>query len=104
MLHPPALSKPLPARLKRSRQARTGAAALALFAVAGVAAGCGSSGSSGSSHSSQTLKIITWVNPPAVKAIKQIDAEFEKANPGVKVVLGTAENVNGPYKTLLQQT
>jgi raffinose/stachyose/melibiose transport system substrate-binding protein len=103
MLHPPALSK-LPARLKRSRRARTGTAGLVLLAMAGLAAGCGSSGSSGSSHSSQTLKIITWVNPPAVKAIKQIDAEFEKANPGVKVVLGTAENVNGPYKTLLQQT
>ncbi len=66
-----------------------------------VAAGCSSS--AGSSHS-QTLKIITWVNPPAVQALKQIDSEFEKANPGVTVDLGTAVNVNGPYKTLVQQT
>lgn len=27
-----------------------------------------------------------------------------KVNPGVKVSLGTAENVNGPYKTMLEQT
>src|SRR5215469_257580 len=93
-----------PARLKRSRPARTGAAGLALLVAAGLAAGCGSSGSSGSSHSTGTLKIITWVNPPAVKAIQKIDSEFEKANPGVKVDLGTAENVNGPYKTMLQKT
>src|ERR1700758_3515008 len=88
----------------RSRHARTGAAGLALLALTGLAAGCGSSGSVSGSKSSQTLKIITWVNPPAVKAIQKIDAEFQKANPGVKVDLGTAENVNGPYKTLLQQT
>ncbi|MGH3156838.1 MAG: ABC transporter substrate-binding protein [Streptosporangiaceae bacterium] len=89
--------------LRWSGRARTGAVGLALVALAGAAAGCGSSGS-GSSHGAQTLKIITWINPPAVKAIQKIDSEFEKANPGVKVDLGTAENVNGPYKTLLQQT
>jgi raffinose/stachyose/melibiose transport system substrate-binding protein len=65
-------------------------------------AGCGSSSPSGSGSTS--LKIITWVNPPAVAALKQIDAEFMKANPGVKVTLGTAEDVNGPYKTMLEQT
>jgi raffinose/stachyose/melibiose transport system substrate-binding protein len=93
-----------PASPQRSRRARAGAVGLALLAVAALAAGCGSSGSSGSSHGAQTLKIITWVNPPAVKALQQIDAEFAKANPGVKVDLGTAVNVNGPYKTMLQQT
>lgn len=101
MLRPPALSK-FPASPRRSRRVRTGTAGLALLTLAGLAAGCSSS--SGSSSGSQTLKIITWVNPPAVKAIQKIDTEFEKANPGVKVDLGTAENVNGPYKTLLQQT
>src|SRR6185437_938326 len=100
MLRPPALSK-FPASPRRSRRVRTGTAGLALLTLAGLAAGCSSSGSS---SGSQTLKIITWVNPPAVKAIQKIDTEFEKANPGVKVDLGTAENVNGPYKTLLQQT
>jgi raffinose/stachyose/melibiose transport system substrate-binding protein len=93
-----------PAGPQRGRRARAGTVGLALLAVAALAAGCGSSGSSGSSHGAQTLKIITWVNPPAVKALQQIDAEFEKANPGVKVDLGTAVNVNGPYKTMLQQT
>src|SRR5215472_6465901 len=91
-----------PASSQRRRRAQAGTASLALLATVGLAAGC-SSGSSGSSGG-QSLKIITWINPPAVKAIQQIDKEFEKANPGVKVTLGTAENVNGPYKTLLQQT
>ena len=103
MFRSPAPSK-FPASLLRSRRARAGTAGLAVLVLTGLAAGCGSSGSPGSSHGSQTLKIITWVNPPAVKAIQKIDAEFEKANPGVKVDLGTAENVNGPYKTMLQQT
>jgi raffinose/stachyose/melibiose transport system substrate-binding protein len=69
----------------------------------GVAVAACSGGSSGSSGSS-TLKIITWVNPPAVKAIKQIDSEFEKKYPNIKVSLQTAANVNGPYQTLLQQS
>src|SRR5580658_6560771 len=103
MFHPPNHSK-LPAILQRNRHARAGTAALVLLVVVALAAACSSSGSSGNSSSGQTLKIITWVNPPAVKALQQIDAEFEKANPGVKVDLGTAENVNGPYKTMLQQT
>lgn len=94
---------------RRSQAARTGAAALALVATAGLAAACGgsspssSSGSSGSSPSvSGTLKLITWENPPAVTAFKKIDAEFMKAYPKAKVKLGTAANVNGPYKQLLQ--
>jgi raffinose/stachyose/melibiose transport system substrate-binding protein len=102
MSRPPALSK-VPASLQRSRRARIGTAGLVLLAVTSLAAGCSSSGSSGA-QGKQTLKIITWVNPPAVTALKQIDAEFEKANPGVTVDLGTAVNVNGPYKTLVQQT
>ena len=78
---------------------------LAVVAVAGLAAAglaaCGGSSGGGSGKASGTLKIITWVNPPAIAAFKKIDAEFEKANPGVHVDLGSAENVNGPYKTLL---
>jgi raffinose/stachyose/melibiose transport system substrate-binding protein len=97
MFRHPSLSR-FPASLHRSRRTRAG---LALLMAVAVAAGCSSS--AGSSHS-QTLKIITWVNPPAVQALKQIDSEFEKANPGVTVDLGTAVNVNGPYKTLVQQT
>jgi raffinose/stachyose/melibiose transport system substrate-binding protein len=85
--------------------------ALAIAAVATGAAACSSGGSSGSSGSSggsgsgaASLKIITWVNPPAVQAIKQIDGEFEKKYPNIKVTLQTAVNVNGPYETLLQQS
>jgi raffinose/stachyose/melibiose transport system substrate-binding protein len=63
-----------------------------------------SSGSSGGGGGSSSLKIITWVNPPAVKAIKQIDSEFQKKYPNIKVSLQTAANVNGPYQTLLQQS
>ena len=74
-------------------------------AVTVVAAACSSGGSSGASGGgSTTLKIITWVNPPAVQALNKIDAEFEQANPNIKVKLQTAANVNGPYETLLQQS
>ena len=76
---------------------------LLAVAVVGTAVAC-SSGSSGGSGGSTTLKIITWVNPPAVKAIKTIDAEFHKKYPNINVKLQTAVNVNGPYETLLQQT
>lgn len=74
-------------------------------AVTVVAAACSSGGSgSGGGGGSTTLKIITWVNPPAVQAINKIDAEFEKKYPNIKVTLQTAANVNGPYETLLQQS
>jgi raffinose/stachyose/melibiose transport system substrate-binding protein len=79
-------------------------------AVIMVGAACssssgGSSGGSGSNGSlSGSLKIITWVNPPAVQAITAIDKQFMAKYPGVKVTLQTAENVHGPYQTLLQQT
>jgi len=52
------------------------------------------------SASSTTLKIITWVNPPAVQAFKTIDSEFEKANPGITVQLETAANTSTGYATL----
>jgi raffinose/stachyose/melibiose transport system substrate-binding protein len=87
--------------LVKKRSLLTG---LLAVAVAAAAAACSSSsGGSGGSGGSSALKIITWVNPPTITAFKQIDAEFEKANPGIKVTLQTAANVNGPYKTLAQQ-
>lgn len=73
-------------------------------AVAAGAAACSSGSSSGGASGSTTLKIITWVNPPAVKAINAIDAEFHKKYPNITVKLQTAADVNGPYETLLQQT
>jgi raffinose/stachyose/melibiose transport system substrate-binding protein len=90
---------------------RYAAGALAVTITALGAAACSSGSSSGapasgsgSSAISGTLKIITWENPPAVQAITAIDKAFEKKYPGVTVKLQTAENVNGPYATLLQQT
>jgi raffinose/stachyose/melibiose transport system substrate-binding protein len=69
-------------------------------ATAGLSA-CGTSGGSSASGAG-TLKIITWVNPPAVAAINKIDAEFHKKYPSINVQLQTAANVNGPYATLEQ--
>jgi raffinose/stachyose/melibiose transport system substrate-binding protein len=73
--------------------------ASAVMVLGLIAAACGSGGS-GSSGSS-TLKIITWENPPAVAAIKKIDAEFHKKYPNITVDLQTAANLTGPYETLL---
>jgi raffinose/stachyose/melibiose transport system substrate-binding protein len=73
------------------------------LAAAGLAA-CGSSSSSASGSGAGTLKIITWVNPPAVTAITQIDNEFHKKYPDIKVQLQTAANVNGPYAALEETT
>ncbi|HEY1639420.1 MAG TPA: extracellular solute-binding protein [Streptosporangiaceae bacterium] len=73
--------------------------------VALAAAACGSSsGSSGGSGGQVTLKIISWVNPPANKAFNKIDAEFEKKYPSIKVQYQLAANTAGPYETLLQTT
>ena len=89
--------------LRRTRSVLIGSLAVAVTVVA-AACSSGSSGSGGSSGATTNLKIITWVNPPAVQALNKIDAEFEKANPNIKVTLQTAANVNGPYETLLQQS
>jgi raffinose/stachyose/melibiose transport system substrate-binding protein len=85
-------------RPRRRSLAVTAAACVVGLVAAGLSA-CGSSGSSNSSGAG-TLKIITWVNPPAVKAIKTIDAEFHKKYPKINVQLQTAANVNGPYAAL----
>ncbi len=98
----------------RARWGKVGAAAAAVTLLAGACGATGSQstgnaagGSSGGGSSStgsggQTLKIITWVNPPAVTAIKQIDAAFHKKYPKINVNLQTAASVTGPYATLLQ--
>ena len=63
-----------------------------------------SAASAASSGPSGTLKIITWVNPPAVAAITKIDQLFEQKYPNVKVQLQTAANVTAGYATLLSTT
>ncbi len=97
-------------RVRALNKAKGGAAlaALALLAAAcGATASSATSGTSGTTSSSggggkQTLTVETWVNPPAVQALKQIDAEFHKANPSINVNLRTAADITGPYATLLQ--
>jgi raffinose/stachyose/melibiose transport system substrate-binding protein len=90
---------------RRTRSLLIGSLAVAVTVVAAACSSGGSaSGAAGSGGGKTTLKIITWVNPPAVQAINKIDAEFEKANPNITVKLQTAANVNGPYETLLQQS
>lgn len=86
-----------------ARLGRRAVTASLAAAVAIAAAACSSGGGS-SGGGSTTLKIITWVNPPAVQAIDKINAEFEKKYPNIKVTLQTAANVSGPYETLLQQS
>ncbi|MCL2584760.1 MAG: extracellular solute-binding protein [Streptosporangiales bacterium] len=89
----------------RRRRLGTIAATVAITgAVSLTAAACAGNGGTGASGGGNTLKLTTWVNPPAVAVLKQINAEFEKANPGTSVTLNTAANVNGPYQTLLQQS
>ena len=92
-----------PRKPSRPRR-RTTAIVAALAAGLAVTAAACSSGSGGGGGGATTLKMITWVNPPAVQALKQINSEFHKKYPNITVKLQTAVNVNGPYQTLLQQT
>lgn len=54
--------------------------------------------------STKTLKIITWVNPPAVAVLKKINAEFHQKYPNINVVFQTAADRSGPYATLESTT
>lgn len=90
----------------RTALAASLAVAITVLGVAACSSSSSPSTSTGSSASSVSgnLKIITWENPPAVKAINAIDKAFMAKYPKVHVTLQTAANVNGPYQTLLQQT
>jgi raffinose/stachyose/melibiose transport system substrate-binding protein len=72
-----------------------GIAALTAATVTVPTAAWAASGPSG------TLKIITWVNPPAVDALTKIDKEFEQKYPNVTVQLQTEANDTTGYATLL---
>jgi raffinose/stachyose/melibiose transport system substrate-binding protein len=76
-------------------------AALAAVPLAAGLAACGSSSGSGSG-SSQTLTIAMWTNPAAVAQTQKVDAEFEKAHPGVKIKLQTAPTAASAWPTLWQ--
>lgn len=70
--------------------------------LAGCGSGAGASTASQSTNNQGPLKIIMWVNPPAVEAVNKIDSEFEKKY-GVKVELQTEANDTAGY-VALQQT
>ncbi|KYP79859.1 ABC transporter substrate-binding protein [Ferroacidibacillus organovorans] len=81
-----------------------------LAALSGVVlAGCGTTTQATSNPPAQSnvssdkgpLKIIMWVNPPAVAAVQKIDSEFEHKY-GVKVQLQTTANDTAGYQTLQQ--
>jgi raffinose/stachyose/melibiose transport system substrate-binding protein len=84
-------------RRRRSQSTVAGISAAVILASQALA-GCGSS----SGGSSSTVKIITWVNPPAVAALTAINAEFQKKYPNIHVQLQTAANVTTGYANLLQ--
>ena len=89
---------------KRSRSLLTASLVVAVTAVAAACSSGGGGGAGGSGGGTTTLKITTWINPPAIQALNKIDAQFEKKYPNIKVKLLTATDVNGPYETLLQQS
>lgn len=85
----------------QSGRYRRALAALAAVPLAVGLAACGSSSKSGSG-SSQTLTIAMWTNPAAVAQTQKVDAEFEKAHPGVKIKLQTAPTAANAWPTLWQ--
>ncbi|MFB7109470.1 ABC transporter substrate-binding protein [Streptomyces sp. NPDC056291] len=78
-----------------------------LVATAGLAATLGActtpssdSGSGGGAKQNVTLTVAEWTNPGAVEFTKQLNAEFEKAHPGVTVKFQTAPTANGAWQQL----
>jgi raffinose/stachyose/melibiose transport system substrate-binding protein len=72
-----------------------------LATIAGAAALVAASSAAGvSAAAGSHVNVTMWVNPPAVVALKKIDAEFEKAHPGISVNLTTAVNEYTNYAAL----
>lgn len=92
-------------RGKKSQQWVKGATAIGVAALTAAAVIVPASGAlAATSKISGTLKIITWVNPPAVAALTKINKEFEQKYPGVTVQFETAANDTAGYATLLSTT
>lgn len=83
--------------MKRYALIMAGAGALSI----GLA-GCGTANSTTTSSGPQTVKLITWVNPPAVSVLNKINAEFHKKYPNITVEYQTAANTAGGYQTMQQ--
>ena len=75
---------------------------LATAVAASTAAACSSSKSSPSSSSGPkvTLTVAEWTNPGAVDFTKQLNAQFEKAHPNVKVDFQSTATANGAWGQL----
>jgi raffinose/stachyose/melibiose transport system substrate-binding protein len=87
---------------KKSRSWLKGATAIGAAALTAAGVTIPSTAFAATSKISGTLKIITWVNPPAVTALTKIDKEFEQKYPGVTVQLQTEANDTAGYATLLE--
>lgn len=89
----------------RTKSGRNRAKVVATISVAALSATgvvvLPSAASAATTGISGPLKIITWVNPPAVAALTKIDQEFQKKYPKVNVQLETAANDTAGYATLL---
>jgi raffinose/stachyose/melibiose transport system substrate-binding protein len=91
------------ARSKPTRTVR-GAAAVALTTCALAASGCTTgdkAGKQGPGSDKGTMTITLWNNIPAVDAVKELSAGFEKKHPGVKVNVRYAPNPNNAYDTMV---
>lgn len=88
--------------------------AMALVVFAGCSSGSssvsskagksGKSDTSGTSGKKVTLLVTEWTNPPAIKATKLIDKEFEKAHPNVKIHLEYAPTAQNAWSNLFKTT
>ena len=88
-------------REKKAPYRFRGAAAIGVAALTAAGVTIPSTAMAATSKISGTLKIITWVNPPAVKALTKINKEFEQKYPGVTVQFQTEANDTAGYATLL---
>lgn len=96
-------------RAAHARRARTAHRAAALGMLCGAMALTATSTASATpakraAAAHETLKIISWVNPPTVKAVDAVDAAFEKKYPNITVDFHTVADISGPYLTLLETT
>ncbi|MFE2034829.1 ABC transporter substrate-binding protein [Streptomyces scopuliridis] len=74
---------------------------VATAALATVLGGCSpSSSDDAGSGQKVTLTVAEWTNPGAVEFAKELNAEFEKAHPGVTVKLQTAPTANAAWQQL----
>ncbi|WP_432562269.1 ABC transporter substrate-binding protein [Kineococcus sp. SYSU DK003] len=87
-------TNPAPATTHRGpsrRQALTGLAAVGSLAALAACAPGSSGGSSSSGDGGGTLRVSTWGNDSRLKLTQQAVAEFQKANPDIKVTVENSE-------------